>query len=195
MSSNNTSAPSSQPTQASSEATTQSTFAPLRQYDSETGRIPTLYSTFHKEEIQRTVEEKQRVGQMPKPASKSLNSFQKLLSYVPPIKYRFGREFFKFAWYLMYPFGVVFAISQPAIKEWIVSKMPETKSYMDSWEANRSEEEVNLAEDMKQNELGNTNHYNLYWQEKAKNDERVKKFLAMQRNKVEEDMKSKRVEE
>ncbi|KAF0978714.1 hypothetical protein FDP41_002534 [Naegleria fowleri] len=182
--------------QSSPEATTHSTtFTPLRQYNSETGRIPTLYSTFHKEEIQRTVEEKQRLGQLPKSVPKPLNPIQKLLSYVPPIKYRFGREFFKFAWYLMYPFGVVFVISQPAIKEWIVSKMPETKSYMDEWEANRSEEEVHLAEDMKQNELGNANHYNLYWQEKAKNDERVKKFLEMQRGKVEEDMKSKRVNE
>ncbi|EFC45913.1 predicted protein [Naegleria gruberi] len=173
-------------TESSSSKPSSSSFTPLREH-SANGDIPTLYSTFHKQSIQKSIDEKQKLGEIPTRAVKQ-NSFQKLLSHIPPIKYRFGREAFKFGWYLLYPFGVVFAISQPAIKEWIVSKMPETKSYMDNWQSSQSQEEVDLAKNMQQVELGNASNYNLYWQEKTKNDERVKKFLEMQRGRVEKDM-------
>jgi len=156
---------------------------PLRNYG-RSGEVPTLYSTFHKETIQKKLEAEGHAA--PRVPS---NSFQKLLSYVPPIKYRFGREFFKFGWYLLYPFGVVFAISQPAIKEWVISMMPETKSYMDEWQSKQNNEEVELAKNMQQNEVGNASNYNLYWQEKAKNDERVKKFLESQRGRIEKDIR------
>ncbi|KAL9646188.1 hypothetical protein ABK040_008061 [Willaertia magna] len=134
-------------------------------------RVPTLYSTFHKESIEKVIN--------PNKPIKPKSTFTKLLEYVPPIKYRFGREFFKFAGYLIYPFMVVFAISQPAVKEWIAGQMPDTSKYHK--EHFESEEEREFSKALKENEMTNQTSYSIYWQEKAKNDERVKKFLENQR--------------